>query len=779
MEILIKIIFLFFIFITTPSFSQKISIGEVVIVLDHSRIKKNIENRFLKFKNTPFDKDQINLEIDKISQEIFSLGYFFSKMNFRFTYDEKKKYSLLTIEIILKDRYLFSFKGNGLISRETLLRELHVFIKKYIGVLDKKKFIEVLQKKYRQIGVYSTEITGIEYDRRLGLHRLKNFFFTIQEGHRIRKINFSFIGCSQISQEEIQEIAVDHASKHYYTPEYIQQIRDLIQKKYMENGFLFIAVDRYSISLDHENFEVSLVFTIDEGPRTIIDKIFMGIEDQKLNKKIKENLFNKENFPLNIMEMNKDLLTILKISKEEGYLFSKIHSEKNKIIHYADNSKTASIDITLELGKKTYFNDTIITGNTLTHRRVIERSIDLKKGDLLTAEQIEEIKQSLELKGLFSSIKITPVVVKDEEKKQYLNLLIILEEKEFKTFEIIPGYRTDLGLKLSLKMTYDNFMGMNRSVIISFQGNKRIHNPYRYKKINTKPHFMEYAGHIDYFDPSIGDSRIGLSVITSWKRKKYYGFNADILRTSQIIKRSLTKNLSLLLGHHFEYIKQFDGIDKRDNDLFKISTFSTQINLNFLEKTSNPRTGFFTLLYFEINDPLFRSIHHTNKEINFLKSVFRHTFYIPIGEFTFASSLAFGIEQDLKPSSDKTEFIPILKFFRLNQRDIVRGFDDIEINRVKSGKDITEVMIDDYLLFSVINLELRYLLNDDVLVALFFDAGRLSADSYRPFDLRTSLGISCKLLTPLGTLNLDLGMKLQKEHPEESFGHLHLLIGQF
>ena len=68
-------------------------------------------------------------------------------------------------------------------------------------------------------------------------------------------------------------------------------------------------------------------------------------------------------------------------------------------------------------------------------------------------------------------------------------------------------------------------------------------------------------------------------------------------------------------------------------------------------------------------------------------------------------------------------------------------------------------------------------------MGVFFDAGRVFVDEFKPFDLRSSVGAGLKFLTPVGSLDFDYGVKLQRRtYPDkkrDSVGRFHLSIGFF
>lgn len=164
-----------------------------------------------------------------------------------------------------------------------------------------------------------------------------------------------------------------------------------------------------------------------------------------------------------------------------------------------------------------------------------------------------------------------------------------------------------------------------------------------------------------------------------------------------------------------------------------------------------------------------------------------------------AFSVTFGIQENLEkdPRLDgagnqvfdangvplKKGFIPSIKVFRLSGIDTVRGFSEEEINRLDNGKDITTELIQNSVYLTNVKVEPRYRWTDDMVFGLFWDAGKVQIQKFEATDIRSSVGVSFKYLTPVGTLDLDYGMKLlRKRYADgtiESPGRIHISIGFF
>jgi outer membrane protein insertion porin family len=119
----------------------------------------------------------------------------------------------------------------------------------------------------------------------------------------------------------------------------------------------------------------------------------------------------------------------------------------------------------------------------------------------------------------------------------------------------------------------------------------------------------------------------------------------------------------------------------------------------------------------------------------------------------------------------------------LTGTDIVRGFSDEEINRLPTGRDIGDARVQNRAYMANFKLEPRYFINDSLMMGAFLDAGRVYVDSFDAGELRQSVGVTFKVVTPVGTLDFDYGHKLLRKKNEngtlEAPGRFHVSIGFF
>jgi outer membrane protein insertion porin family len=69
------------------------------------------------------------------------------------------------------------------------------------------------------------------------------------------------------------------------------------------------------------------------------------------------------------------------------------------------------------------------------------------------------------------------------------------------------------------------------------------------------------------------------------------------------------------------------------------------------------------------------------------------------------------------------------------------------------------------------------------MAGVFYDAGRVFVNSMDLSDLRDSVGVTFKIVTPVGTLDFDYGIKLLRKKDAngnlEDPGRFHVSIGFF
>lgn len=773
-------------------------------------MKTRFNTYFKDLLNKPYDNLTLKIQIDSITKELFTSGYLGAIVKPQLTGTENAITVKMNVE--LKERINFAFSGNKKFTYQELRSKILDKIKNEFGKIDVQNLADFISTQYEEAGFYQT---GVTYYQNTGADLEKtpitNYFFVIDEGIKIKVREIIYRGNFIVKTEEIKKLfnktATPLAKGNFYDKKYFDEFSDILKKEYLSRGFVFIEISKPRVVSNDEDDSVSIEYGIAEKQQVILKAITFDKVPEHLMTGVKASIINKEGTPINIVELENDLRKMIIYFQNEGYYFATVANlNSDNLLVYDKSYAFAELHPEISLDRQICYNEAIINGNVETSSRVINREIDLKPGELITPSKLENLRQKLSGLNLFSSLRITPYMMYEEENTgcPKTNLVIQVKEKDFGLIEVAPGYRTDLGAKLSTGITYNNLNGMNRSASLRLQGNKRFNlDGFDDRRKEEKKDLFEYSARVSFIEPYLFHqyipTQIEFELSTSFQRIRFYGFDADIFRLSPQFSKTFTKWLSTSVRYQFERIVQFDATVAKDNDNFSIGGITPTITFDFRDDPINPRKGTFFTLSSEWANSNFGSMKQADLEVNFIKVISRNRFYYPIGDFTLALSIAGGYQKNFaeerltnadgtpvlnENSVPKTRgYIPSIKVFRLDGYDEIRGYDDGEINRLLDGRAIGDVVVQNEAFFTALKFEPRYNLTDTLQLGVFFDAGRVFVDNFQPTKLRTSVGAGLKYLTPVGSLDFDYGFKLQrKEYPpdtRDSVGRFHLSIGFF
>lgn len=786
--------------------------GAVVKRIEWSNpeMKKRYNGFFKDIVKNPYDALTLKIQTDAISKELFTAGYFGAVVRTELAGTEKDV--VVKISLDLKDRMNFEFQGNHIFSHQELKTKVLDKIRNEFGKVDLQNLATFLENQYEDAGFYQTKVTFYQ-NQGLDTAKLKviNYFFVIDEGFKIKVRDITYRGNSVVTLDEINNIfnknATALAKGGFYDKSFFDEFSDILKKDYLSRGFVFVEVSKPRVVANDEDDSVTIEYGIAEKQQVMLRNITFGKVPEELATSAKAELINKEGAPINIVELENDLRKMVIHFQNEGYYFATITNlNSDSLLVYEKSYATADLKPEISLDRKICYNEAIINGNVQTHARVINREIQLQPGELITPKKLDDLRQKLSGLNLFSSLRITPYMMYESEATDCpkTNLVIQVKEKDFGLIEVAPGYRTDLGAKLSTGITYNNLNGMNRSTSLHVQGNRRFNlDGFDERRKSEDKDLFEYAIKASYVEPYVFyetiKTRLEFELSGTYQRIRFYGFDANILRVSPQFSKNFTPTFSGAVKYQLERIVQFDATEAKDNDNFTIGGITPTLTWDLRDNAINPSKGAFFTLSSEWANHYFGSMKDKDLEVNFVKVISRNRFYYPIGDFVMALSIAAGYqknfaEETLRDNNGNTilnsngqaktrGYIPSIKVFRLDGYDEIRGYDEGEINRLIDGTQIGEVIVQREAYFTALKFEPRYNLTDAIKIGVFFDAGRVYVDDFQPMRLRTSVGAGLKYVTPVGSLDFDYGFKLQrKTYPDQqrdSVGRFHLSIGFF
>lgn len=778
----------------------------IVVTLGKPRIFKNIRSNaksayvksylkknFFNLYNKPFDLNKFRSYVDDAQKELFSYGYYLIGLDF--TPIIKGNRVILDIKVTNDQLFAFDFKNLKREHRDVLHALVVDLFRKYKRPLSESTLKSAIKDHYQNKALLNAQFK-IEQSEFINMYKEKVQLYRIflDEKYKTRLVDVSFLGNHYFSKERLRKMfdkeAFELASLNYYDEEYFAYFQEYLKTQYIQRGYVQVRVADPLKIMDSEKKIASVEYNIIEGQRAMIRKIeFEGLPPE-YEDAILEGMSNKVGKPFNPISMAEDIKKVANTLQELGYYYAEVaNSNESDLVKYTKTGSDVDIKFIIETGPIVKLNRVLYLGNDKTRKKVIWKKITIEEGKIITPSKTRDIEAALSATGLFNSVSVTPL--RHNSKNAATDLLVKVTEREYGLVELAPGYRTDLGIKLTGTVTYQNLGGYNRSVTLRSQLNQRI--GYRTldpdRRDDAEP-LLEHNTSLTYNQGDIFDTLIDGAAGIAYQTRRFYAFDANIYRVNGTLTRDLTKKFSTSLRYQYEDIKQYNASNPIDNGNFEIGAITPSFTYDLRNSQVNPLKGAFFNISTEFANPYFLSQKEPDLTINYYKLISRNRFYIPFKNGTVAISLVGGIQENLAKEKitvngveQTAGYIPNIKVFRLTGMDIVRGFTDEEMNKTPDGTDISDIRIDNKAYLANFKLEPRYFINDSLMAGVFYDAGRVFVNTVELGELRDSVGVTFKIITPVGTLDFDYGIKLlRKKNADGSLedpGRFHVSIGFF
>lgn len=776
----------------------------IQVKTESSVVRTFAEKKLEELIGKNFDVQEARLKTDELETELFTYGYYLATI----ALTPKKSGDDVVVEAIIGpvDQWVFDLvvppapHKDVKIEFGNIVRSL---FKRYRRAVDEGSLKVGISEYLREQGYLSPEI-------KLNLKRyqthkgdwVNSARVEILAGERTRIREVSFPGAQYWPEVKIKKFWEEQASEQLQTGFYDEASQNAFSEwlrgQYIRLGFVRAEITNPRASFKNKGRDADLEYAIKEGARVYVEEInFSGVDENEAADLL-EQIETKQGSPFNPFQFTEDVRKITDYLHERGwYQADVINRDSEEIVNYGTDRTSVKLNVKIRKGKYITFNRLVIVGNKVTKGSVIHRKSPFSRGKPVTPNQVKDFENVLSSLGIFSSVKVRPVFHKGSTALS--DVVVEVTERDYGLIEIAPGYRTDIGLKLSGTISWLNLFGENISSSLTGQVNQRLDNQaFDQRRRDENKKLLEYNISSQFNVPDLEETSIDYGLALSFQRRRFFSFDADIRRLSNTISRDLGSRFSVSLRHQFESINQFDATEKRDNGSFEIGALTPSFTADFRNTRINPTAGAWFNISNEFANPYFLSQKQDDLTINFYKLISRNRFYIPIPRGTIAISMVGGIQENLAKELQRdndgqpimqdgvklTEgYIPNIKLFRLTGTDIVRGYSDEEINRLANGEDVGESRVQNKAYMANLKLEPRYFISDSLMAGIFFDAGRIYVDTVDIGELRQSVGVTFKVVTPVGTLDFDYGIKLLRKRDLngnlEAPGRFHVSIGFF
>ena len=718
-----------------------------------------INSRFLFFMKN-FTEKTLRKDIKILNKYFrekgwFKKGYLDAKISIE-KIERNPDNGLVDIILAVKEGYPYkvTFNGNTNISSDDLEDEIVLFNE--IGTAKSiiKKQQNIFKELYLDKGFTKIEITNKTMVKEDDGEKYTELLYSFNEGKQTRVKSIKIQGSRKVKKEEIFDAMLTKPEgfliKGYYNKKVLNDDVDSIRALYFQKGFLNIQVDIESVDFFKDVGFVSIVISVNEGAQTKIGSIeFIGLKN--ISKDEVSKLFSvKSGDVFNENIIIESSTKIAGIISEKGFPHVKVIPEIN------ENSGKNLVDINIKIseGPKVKRGEIVYMGNFKTRedRLAWEWEMDLKAPFSLL--KMAYTQRNIRNMGLFRSVNFKMLGLK--EKATTINTVVITEEIEPYSFALDLGYETDTLFNITSELSDINFLGTNRK--ISLRGKySGIHK--RIETILMDPRFLKYritANLTPFFEETIE----GVD-------------EAEVIARNYGLIFGINKQWTSYFNTSITWLYERRWTVKPEGETRDVLLTSPQFIINTADSYTNPKSGFYNKMWFDISKGL------TDELDNFYRIQNEAKFYLtPISYFTIAYIIRAG---QVNPYGDAVS-IPADRRFFLGGTMSIRGFERDSI--IPKIADNTELLTDEKglslggtrTLFSAI--ELRVPLTSNWELGLFLDAGSvlMDWDDLKISSFRESAGGGIRYHTPIGAIGLLYGYKIDKK-PDESSGKIHFSIG--
>lgn len=669
----------------------------------------------------------------------------------------------LFLDIAYGSRIRYGFRGNVQFS----YRELTVLVSDVKEISSGSDYLSAVRRRvleaYKEIGFANAKITTlVKEDPARGIRYVS---LIVNEGKKILLDKIEIEGVFSLDKAEarkqFQSFGTRLVQRSYFDEAGINRAAELFAENLRSKGYLSAKLEYVKFDFNPENTKVKVSVLFSEGVQTRVQSVEITGVNSFTTEEVREIFALKEGEPFNIFLFEKGLQKLKEKYQEIGKLSAQIVNEaSDSIVKYNKDNSEVFIRVEVDEGPTYRVGEIIVRGNQQTHARVILRQLPFISGDVLTMPLLNEADDFLRQLNLFSSVILRPI--DHPAAADIKDILILVEEAEPGSFDIVPGLRNDLGARLGFELGYNNLGGWNRSVNASAVFNRRLQDYYsRGDKGWERP---EYRISLGFREPFLADWPVVFTSNISFLQRQYSKFDANVRRLTMGFKRDLMRYLSGFVEYGYEQIKisnarePYGKEDEREDYIGSITPgiiVDSRSDLLGNPAPFNPSRGFYSVNRFEVASKHFGS----RENVAYTKATSHNSTYFPVFDGVV---LAFAMNMGWERSNLVGQQIPPLKLFRLGGLGSVRGYseDGIEVGSNESTVAArTAVGMINY------RAEARIPLQGSLGTALFIDAGNLMIDrwSFAPEKLRSSIGTGLRYLTPVGPVLLDVAWRLQSD----------------
>jgi len=689
---------------------------------------------------------------EEVIRELFQMG-FFSDVNVGQNGD------VLIINVVERPAITsVEMEGNKDIDTETLIKafeDVGMAVGKVFNPLTLDKVKSEMLQQYYNNGKYSAEVeskvTTLERNR-VGI------LLTVTEGTAasIKKINI--VGNKVYTEEELLDdfelseptFFSFYTNSDQYSKQKLAADLERLNSFYQNRGYINFKVESTQVSISPDKNDIFITINIKEGKEHTLSEVKIAgeliVTPEKLISVTTVNpgdIFSRKR----ATQTSENITTIL---GHAGYSFANV----NMIPEIDDETSTVKITFFIDPGKRIYVRRVVMEGNAKTRDEVIRREIRQMEAAPISTLAIERSKSRLSRLGYFDEVDVeTPTVPGTSDQ---VDVKYSVKEKSSGNITAGAGFSQNQGLVLSASISQNNFLGTGKRMSASF---------------NNSDVFTVYS--LAYTNPYYTIDGISRGFSLTYRATDADEANISSYQTETYaagVNWGLPLNESDRLGF---------GLDVEFTTIEQGNSFPDSEIIKFVQEHGTEYTNFKSSAVWG-TDTRNRAIFPTQggrkrlsgeitlpgvSDLEFYKVGYNQKHYFPVTKHT---TLYLNGDLGYGDAYADTSTLPFFENYFAGGKNSVRGYTDNTLGPKDQFGDALGGSVK-----VVGNIEYVFPVpfapeSKTVRLSLFVDGGNVFDDEIMMDDLRYSMGISAKWLSPFGALSFSLSSPLNDEPDDDT-----------
>jgi len=702
---------LFLLFSEASVFASSLIISQIEIQGNEHIKSDEIENTIQSRAGEPLSEKMIREDM----QAIYDMGYFWGVEALK----EEGEDGLKLIFRVRENPQIMQIELEGIEQKET--EKVRKLVTLGEGQILNFKRIQETRNRildfYHRKGFFSSQVeisqTSLEESK-------CKILIVIEKKERVKIAEVMIEGNFHLFRERILSLLKTKPGQ-YFDERKLREGMQRVIDRYQKRGYYFASFKEPQIEFfERRGKRVNIALEIEEGKRIFVSEVNVEGNEHLSSLQILKILkpgVGEVFVPEFLEESIKRLET--KYGKT-GHLYLRIDRD----LEFDREKGQVAISLLIREGPQVRVGKVSIEGNQRSKERVFEHSLLLKEGEVFDVEKMRESWRRIYNLGFFEKVSIDPLPTSSRE---VMDLVIQVEEGE-RTGRLLlgAGYAQNSGWEGMVQIYRDNLWGEGKKISLDWEFAKDksdydisfLDRWWQNKDLSLD--LSLYNKEHRYYDrENYEKRRRGGKIEWGWPFQKYarcfLGLRSERINISQVDEKPLPEGLE-------------EGWKTR-----RSLELTLDRDTRVRDEAFNAYKGSYSYLSMETNGgPLLKG------DLNFTKYKAELREYWRKDEFWMSPILALRLRGRLG------ERLPSYEKFYVGGQQTLRGYD---LNEFSGNKMLLGT------------LELRLPLSKNMSGVIFVDGTQIWHEDSGIPDYRTGWGFGMRIITPIGPIQLDWGIK--------------------